>query len=121
MAGAEIEKLKHKICSRCYKFLLSKMNNLRKPNTNFQIYQESILLKYKSLMSFLKIHNAEVFKEVSDNYCKTMNELYQDKLDQYFRDTWGIIHHRINKGDLVISKENDDPAGNFRKYEQSMK
>ena len=31
----EVEKLKHKVCSRAYKFLLAKMNNLRKPNTNF--------------------------------------------------------------------------------------
>lgn len=57
----EIEKLKFKVCSRAYKFLLAKMNNLRKPNTNFQIYQESILLKYKALVSFLRIHNQEVF------------------------------------------------------------
>jgi len=27
----EIEKLKHKVSSRCFKFILSKMNNLRKP------------------------------------------------------------------------------------------
>lgn len=57
----EVEKLKHKVCNRAYKFIIAKMNNLRKPNTNFQIYQESILLKYKALISFLKIHNRDVF------------------------------------------------------------
>ena len=31
----EIELLMHKVCSRAYKFIIAKMNNLRKPNTNF--------------------------------------------------------------------------------------
>ena len=31
----EVDKLKHKVCGRAYKFLIAKMNNLRKPNTNF--------------------------------------------------------------------------------------
>ncbi len=49
------------------------MNNLKKPNTNFQIYQESILLKYSPLVSFLKIHNLEAFQELSEKYCDIMN------------------------------------------------
>tara|TARA_B110000285_G_C14879221_1_gene493047 strand:- start:342 stop:674 length:333 start_codon:yes stop_codon:yes gene_type:complete len=76
----EVEKLMHKVCSRAYKFLISKMNNLRKPHTNFQIYQESILLKYKALVSFLKIHNQEVFQDLCEKYCEIMNILYSTKL-----------------------------------------
>ena len=86
-----MEKLKHKVCSRAYKFLLAKMNNLRKPNTNFQIYQESILLKYTALVSFLHIHNQEVFQELCEKYCEIMNALYSTKLHQYFKDTWGLV------------------------------
>ena len=44
----ELEKLKYKVCSRTRNYLISKMNNLRKPKSNFQIYQESVLLKYKN-------------------------------------------------------------------------
>ena len=34
---ADLEKLKLKVCSRARSFLMVKMNNLRKPKTNFQI------------------------------------------------------------------------------------
>ena len=35
----ELEKLKFKVCARSRNFLISKMNNLKKPKSNFQIYQ----------------------------------------------------------------------------------
>mmetsp|Transcript_16950 Transcript_16950/g.26097 ORF Transcript_16950/g.26097 Transcript_16950/m.26097 type:complete len:126 (+) Transcript_16950:630-1007(+) len=97
------------------------MNNLRKPNTNFQIYQESILLKYKALMSFLKIHNNEVFKEVCDKYCEIMNILYSSKLHQYFKESWNLVYNRISKPDILFASENEDPkqAGlNAKTFEQ---
>lgn len=87
----EIEKVKNMVCNRSFKFILSKMNNLRKPHTNFQIYQESILLKYKGLMAFLKIHSLFSYQEVCDKYCEIMNNLYSSKLHQYFKDTWKLI------------------------------
>ena len=34
----EMEKLKFKVISRARNYLISKLNNLRKPKTNFQIY-----------------------------------------------------------------------------------
>lgn len=34
----ELEKLKFKVCARSRNFLISKMNNLKKPKSNFQIY-----------------------------------------------------------------------------------
>jgi hypothetical protein len=50
----ELDNLRLKVCSRARAFLIVKMNNLRKPKTNFQILQESVLLKYKPLLIFLK-------------------------------------------------------------------
>jgi len=52
----ELERLKTKVSSRARNFLMAKMNNLKKPKTNFQIHQESILLKYKPLVIFLREH-----------------------------------------------------------------
>ena len=34
----ELEKLKFKVCARSRNFLIAKMNNLKKPKSNFQIY-----------------------------------------------------------------------------------
>lgn len=44
---------------------VQKFNLLRKPKTNIQILQQSVLLKYKAFVSFLKEHGAEAFPEVS--------------------------------------------------------
>ena len=119
----EVEKLKNKVCSRCYKFVLAKMNNLRKPQTNFQIYQESILLKYKGLMQFLRLHNQNAFQEVCEKYCEIMNQLYTSKLHQYLKDTWKLVYFRIGKQDILFSNEGDDPASagiNAKIFEQCM-
>jgi predicted HicB family RNase H-like nuclease len=45
---------------------MQKFNLLRKPKTNIQILQQSVLLKYKAFVSFLKEHGAEAFPEVSE-------------------------------------------------------
>jgi len=118
-----VERLKHKVCNRAYKFLVAKINNLRKPNTNFQIYQDSILLKYKALVAFLRLHNQEVFHELTEKYCEIMNNLYSTKLHQYFKDTWSLVYYRINKNDILFTNEGEDPASggiNSRVFEQCM-
>ena len=115
----EVEKLKHKVCGRAYKFLIAKMNNLRKPNTNFQIYQESILLKYRALVSFLRLHNQDVFQDVCEKYCEIMNNLYSTKLHQYFKDTWKLCEYRISRADILFSNEHEDPS-NSKIFESCM-
>lgn len=50
----ELDKLRMKVCARARSYLMVKINNLKKPKTNFQILQESVLLKLKPLLVFLK-------------------------------------------------------------------
>ena len=76
----ELEKLKYKVCSRCRNFLISKMNNLRKPKSNFQIYQESVLLKYKPMIKFLREHNMETYIELTNIYSEIMDGVYYGHL-----------------------------------------
>ena len=52
----ELEKLRLKAISKVRESLLSKMSMLSKPNTNFQILQQSVLLKYKYFAQFLRDH-----------------------------------------------------------------
>lgn len=69
----ELEKLKLKICVRARQFLMVKINNLRKPKTNFQILQESVLLRFKPLLTFLKEHSQETFVEITNYYSEVMS------------------------------------------------
>jgi vacuolar protein sorting-associated protein 52 len=45
-------------------FLLSKLASLRKPKTNPSILQQSLLLKYRHLITFLAAHAPDVHAEV---------------------------------------------------------
>lgn len=69
----ELEKLKFKVVSRARNYIISKMNNLRKPKSNFQIYQESVLLRYKPLVMFLREHHIDSYMEVTNLYAEIMD------------------------------------------------
>jgi hypothetical protein len=45
-------------------FLLNKLYQLRKPKTNVSIIQQTILLKYKYFVRFLRDHGVDIFQEV---------------------------------------------------------
>lgn len=77
----ELEKLRQKAVSKVYDFIVQKLYALRKPKTNIQILQQSVLLKYKYVVSFLKEHGNEVYIEVRAAYIDTMNKV----LSAHFR------------------------------------
>ncbi|KAK6940405.1 Vps52 [Dillenia turbinata] len=64
-----------------FEFIVQKLYALRKPKTNIQILQQSILLKYKYVVVFLKEHGKEVYNEVRGAYIDTMNKV----LSAHFR------------------------------------
>lgn len=77
----ELERLKQKAVSKIFDFIVQKLYALRKPKTNIQILQQSILLKYKYAIHFLKEHGKEVYTEVRGAYIDTMNKV----LSAHFR------------------------------------
>ncbi|CAJ2628446.1 vacuolar protein sorting-associated protein 52 A [Trifolium pratense] len=77
----ELEKLRQKAVSKVFDFIVQKLYALRKPKTNIQILQQSVLLKYKYVINFLKEHGKEVHNEVRAAYIDTMNKV----LSAHFR------------------------------------
>ncbi|KAI5641845.1 hypothetical protein M9H77_00069 [Catharanthus roseus] len=77
----ELERLRQKAVSKVFEFMVQKLYALRKPKTNIQILQQSVLLKYKYVISFLKEHGKEVYLEVRAAYIDTMNKV----LSAHFR------------------------------------
>ncbi|GFY95191.1 Vps52 / Sac2 family [Actinidia rufa] len=69
------------VSTRVLEFIVQKLYALRKPKTNIQILQQSVLLKYKYIISFLKEHGKEVYTEVRAAYIDTMNKV----LSAHFR------------------------------------
>lgn len=77
----ELERLRQKAVSKVYEFMVQKLYALRKPKTNIQILQQSVLLKYKYIICFLKEHGKEIYMEVRAAYIDTMNKV----LSAHFR------------------------------------
>ncbi|KQK21279.1 vacuolar protein sorting-associated protein 52 A isoform X2 [Brachypodium distachyon] len=76
----EVERLRQKAVSKIFEFVIQKFYALRKPKTNIQILQQSVL-KYKYIIIFLKEHAKEIHAEVRTAYIDTMNKV----LSAHFR------------------------------------
>ncbi|VFQ77342.1 unnamed protein product [Cuscuta campestris] len=81
----ELEKLRQKAVSKVFDFMVQKLYALRKPKTNIQILQQSVLLKYKCIISFLKEHGKEVYLEVRAAYIDTMNKVLSAQFRAYIQ------------------------------------
>ena len=101
----ELDKLKLKVCSRVRNFMMVKINNLRKPKTNFQILQESVLLKYKPLLSFLKDHSQETFVELTNYYSEVMSKIYIHLIKTYIKESRKLIQETITKSNLIVVED----------------
>ena len=101
----ELEKLKFKVCARSRNFLIAKMNNLKKPKSNFQIYQQNILVKYKPLVKFLREYHVETYVELTNLYSAMMDEVYYSQLKQYFTDIAKMIRPVPKSSELLQAVE----------------
>ncbi|XP_022885788.1 vacuolar protein sorting-associated protein 52 A-like [Olea europaea var. sylvestris] len=81
----ELERLRQKAVSKVFDFMVQKLYALRKPKTNVQILQQSVLLKYKYVISFLKEHGKEVYLEVRAAYIDTMNKVLSANFRAYIQ------------------------------------
>ncbi|XP_058067918.1 vacuolar protein sorting-associated protein 52 A isoform X2 [Magnolia sinica] len=95
----ELEKLRQKAVSKVFDFTVQKLYALRKPKTNIQILQQSVLLKYKYVVLFLKEHGKEIYGEVRGAYIDTMNKV----LSAHFR----AYIQALEKLQLDIATAND--------------
>ncbi|KAK7397366.1 hypothetical protein VNO78_18535 [Psophocarpus tetragonolobus] len=95
----ELEKLRQKAVSKVFDFIVQKLYALRKPKTNIQILQQSVLLKYKYFVTFLKEHGKEIYNEVRAAYVDTMNKV----LSAHFR----AYIQALEKLQLDIATYND--------------
>ncbi|KAG6425201.1 hypothetical protein SASPL_115627 [Salvia splendens] len=99
----ELEKLRQKAVSKVFDFMVQKLTALRKPKTNVQILQQSVLLKYKCfdkyVILFMKEHGKEVYLDVRAAYIDTMNKVLSTNIRAYIQ--------ALEKLQLDIATSND--------------
>ncbi|KAI7822860.1 Sac2 family-domain-containing protein [Gamsiella multidivaricata] len=81
--GPELERLRVKSVEKIREFLLSKIKSFRIPNTNVQIMQHSVLLKYKELNQFVMERHSEVAAEVRQTYANTLRWYFSNQFEHY--------------------------------------
>lgn len=101
----ELDNLRLKVCAKARAFLVVKMNNLRKPKTNFQILQESVLLKFKPLLIFLKENSQETFVEMTNYYSDVMSKIYYYMIKTYIKETKKLIEEIVTKHDHIVNED----------------
>ncbi|XP_029821491.1 vacuolar protein sorting-associated protein 52 homolog, partial [Manacus vitellinus] len=77
-----LEKLKVKAVTKIREFVLQKIYSFRKPMTNYQIPQNS-LLKYKFFYQFLLGNERNVAQELRDQYVETVSRIYFSYFKSY--------------------------------------
>ena len=97
-----IEKLKIKSVAKIREFFMLKINQFKKPLTNYHIPQNAIL-KFKFYFQFLQSVNREVAKEVREEYTDTMSKV----MFSYFKSYTG----RLSKLEAEASAGRDDLLG----------
>ncbi|KAF5749309.1 vacuolar protein sorting-associated protein 52 A [Tripterygium wilfordii] len=97
----ELEKLRQKAVSKVFEFIVQKLHALRKPKTNVQILQQSVLSKYKYIISFLREHGKEVYLEVRGAYIDTMNKVLSMHFRAYIRAVEKLQLDIASSSDLI--------------------
>lgn len=106
----ELLKLNCKAASRIRMFLLTLLHGLNKPKTNVSVLQESVLMKYKDLLSYLRENRQDSFIEVCMSYTENLSQIYLKSFKAYMLALKSLIVDKASKLDVVIQEE---PRGFF--------
>ena len=101
----ELRKTLAKVCSKIYTFIYNKLQMIKKPNTNIQILQQSVFLKYKSLIGFLKKHSILMFQELIKIYISLMEKIYYTLSSKYISELNKLINDKSNKFSLIVTED----------------
>ncbi|CAG8806873.1 41100_t:CDS:10, partial [Gigaspora margarita] len=94
-------------------FLLNKIRSLRIPNTNVQILQQSVLLKYKALYQFVIERYSDVAFEIMHNYINTMRWYFFNHFERYNRTLQKLQNPIGDKFSMIGYDENIRKGGLF--------
>lgn len=96
-----LEKLKIKAMSKLRSYLLEQIYKFRKPMTNYQIPQNS-MLKYKFFFEFILSNERQVAQEICTEYMDTMSKIYYSYFKSYSTRLVALrFEEAITKDDLM--------------------
>ncbi|XP_052440425.1 vacuolar protein sorting-associated protein 52 homolog isoform X2 [Carassius gibelio] len=109
-----VDRLKVKAVSKIREFILQKIYSFRKPMTNYQIPQNT-LLKYRFFYQFLLANERTVAKEVRDEYVDTMSKIYLSYFKSYSSRLLKVQYEDVADKDDLMGVEDTAKKGFFSK------
>uniref|UniRef100_A0A667XP05 Vacuolar protein sorting-associated protein 52 homolog n=1 Tax=Myripristis murdjan TaxID=586833 RepID=A0A667XP05_9TELE len=103
-----VDRLKIKAVSKIREFILQKIYSFRKPMTNYQIPQNT-LLKYRFFYQFLLANERTVAKEIRDEYVDTMSKIYYSYFKSYSGRLLKVQYEEVADKDDLMGVE-DTPS-----------
>ncbi|XP_072315717.1 vacuolar protein sorting-associated protein 52 homolog [Eucyclogobius newberryi] len=109
-----MDRLKLKAVSKIREFILQKIYAFRKPMTNYQIPQNT-LLKYRFFYQFLLANERTVAKEIRDEYVDTMSKIYFSYFKSYSSRLLKVQYEEVADKDDLMGVEDTAKKGFFSK------
>ncbi|KAJ3690188.1 hypothetical protein LUZ61_019352 [Rhynchospora tenuis] len=81
----ELERLKQKAVAKVSQFIIEMFKGLTYSNSNIQIMQENVLLKYKYIITFLKKHDRGTYNNICKGYVDTRNKVLSMQFSVYIK------------------------------------
>jgi len=107
------DKLRLKAVSKIREFILQKINQCKKPMSNYQVAQNS-LQKYRYFFEFLLSHHQQVAREIRDEYVDTMSKIYAAYFGGYIAKLMKLQYEELaGKDDLMGVEDNAKTKGFF--------
>ena len=80
---SEVGMLRTKATDKLRDFLMTSILSLRKANANYDVIQQTTLLRFKHFMLFLIDHSPEHALEIRREYTDTMSKIYYSRFKEY--------------------------------------
>ncbi|XP_074653909.1 vacuolar protein sorting-associated protein 52 homolog [Tubulanus polymorphus] len=109
-----LEKLKLKSIAKIREFLLQKIYSFRKPMTNYQVPQNT-MLKFRFFNEFLMANERHVAKEIRDEYVETMSKIYYSYFKGYTSRLMKLQYDELADKDDLMGVEDTAKRGLFSK------
>ncbi|SAL98829.1 hypothetical protein [Absidia glauca] len=109
--GPELEKLRLKAASTIRDFFISRIHSLCVPNTNIQIMQQSVFLKYKELHMFVMERHQDVAAEIRQTYINSLRWYFHNHFDRYAKGLAKLQMAAADKSDLIGAEEQGRKGG----------
>ncbi|KNE59537.1 hypothetical protein AMAG_03804 [Allomyces macrogynus ATCC 38327] len=107
-AGPELERLRNKAAEKIREFFLDKFKALRQANTNIQMIQANVLLRFKPLNVFLANWHPEVAQEVRQHYVNLVARYFQAQFERYLKGMAKVLHPVADRTDVIAAEEARD-------------